>query len=157
MLFAYYYLSLSTLIVCLLNPELQGCKTNPCKFGGTCMVSQDGSEICRCRDGYSGAYCEIGLYSFPPKTYYNIYLNIFTSILYYIFIYLLVFLLLFCLTSIVSVENIFCFLFSVHIVINFSKKKKKKRVYKINFYLLLNSIFIDFNSLNRSLLEVSPI
>ena len=42
--------------------EAQGCRTNPCKFGGTCVFSlTDGTETCRCKDGFTGTYCEIGI------------------------------------------------------------------------------------------------
>lgn len=40
--------------------EAQGCRVNSCKFGGTCVLGTDGSETCQCREGFTGAQCEIG-------------------------------------------------------------------------------------------------
>lgn len=37
-----------------------GCKTNPCKFGGSCMVAVDGTEACQCKEGFTGVFCETG-------------------------------------------------------------------------------------------------
>lgn len=55
-LFRFLLIGLLNLII-----ESQGCRNNPCKFGGTCVFSlTDGTETCRCKDGFTGNFCEIG-------------------------------------------------------------------------------------------------
>lgn len=38
-----------------------GCKTNVCRFGGTCLIGIDGNEMCKCKEGFSGRFCEIDI------------------------------------------------------------------------------------------------
>ncbi len=40
--------------------ERAGCAVNPCKSGGTCILDKKNAEVCQCRDGFTGTFCEIG-------------------------------------------------------------------------------------------------
>ncbi|XP_045164200.2 brevican core protein-like [Mercenaria mercenaria] len=40
-----------------LNPELDGCSTDPCKNNGTCVEGAD-NYTCSCNDGFRGRNCE---------------------------------------------------------------------------------------------------
>lgn len=55
--------------------EPQGCRNNPCKFGGTCILASDGSETCKCKDGFSGTFCDIGLQNKDIKIFIDNFLN----------------------------------------------------------------------------------
>ena len=47
------------------------CRDDPCKNGGTCIerkyeiISRPSSYVCECSSGYSGSFCEIGMWSSP--------------------------------------------------------------------------------------------
>ena len=60
--FFFHWLDLSSIdqIIYVTFVEAQGCRVNSCKFGGTCVLGTDGSETCQCREGFTGAQCEIG-------------------------------------------------------------------------------------------------
>ena len=41
--------------------ERAACFNNPCKSGGTCNIDSDGAEVCLCKDGFTGTFCEIDI------------------------------------------------------------------------------------------------
>ena len=53
--FIYYYFLTRWLI------ERAACFNNPCKSGGTCNIDSDGAEVCLCKDGFTGTFCEIDI------------------------------------------------------------------------------------------------
>lgn len=40
--------------------EELSCLENPCRYGGTCVVTSCGSYECKCRPGFSGKHCDCG-------------------------------------------------------------------------------------------------
>ena len=46
---------MSWYIVTTVLPE---CQTEPCKHGGTCESSGDGSYTCKCKPGFGGKHCD---------------------------------------------------------------------------------------------------
>uniref|UniRef100_A0A8R1DPZ8 EGF-like domain-containing protein n=1 Tax=Caenorhabditis japonica TaxID=281687 RepID=A0A8R1DPZ8_CAEJA len=42
------------------------CATHECRNNGTCLVSQEGSATCLCRNGFSGDHCELDVCSTVP-------------------------------------------------------------------------------------------
>ena len=40
--------------------EIDECKDNPCKNGGTCVNSPPGSYTCNCAKSYKGDHCQEG-------------------------------------------------------------------------------------------------
>ena len=46
---------------------------NPCKFGGKCVLGNDGGCSCSCVIGFAGAYCEITLTKISGVAKYNVF------------------------------------------------------------------------------------
>ena len=57
--------------ICL---DINECDSDPCQNGATCNVQANG-YTCNCTDGYTGMYCEIGIYmivSFTSQCSFNV-------------------------------------------------------------------------------------
>ena len=46
----------------LLDFIVNSCTNQPCKNGGTCTVTGEGTYSCKCAEGYYGDSCEKGNY-----------------------------------------------------------------------------------------------
>ena len=69
-----------------LSLDVNECVTKPCRNGGTCENLQ-GSYRCKCKAGFLGKRCEIGLYA-CPSFFFSVVIAIFLVIVVFVTIFI---------------------------------------------------------------------